>query len=132
MRTLVLVMLAALSACATTQPERIAYQVPLEVMQHMPEGTPGPLVNVRAFTESCGTTATVISDDNPIASGLIWNNSATPVYLGGSDVATTATGFPICTDTALCLRADMPIDARRVWCIVAAGSVNVLVLAGGQ
>lgn len=88
------------------------------------------LGRIRAYQVACTTTATAISDGHSQSSGLIWNNSATAVYLGGSDVNTTTTGFPICTNTASCLRADMPIDAKYLYCRVAAGSTTVTVLAG--
>lgn len=88
------------------------------------------LGRVRAYQVACTTTATAISDGHSQSSGLIWNNSATPVFLGGSDVNATTEGFPICTDTATCLRADMPIDAKYLYCRVSSGTVAVKVLAG--
>lgn len=136
MRLAVLLALAALAGCATipSQPEVIAYQAPAaELVQHMPEGVPGPLSGLRAFTVSCGTSATPISDSVPYHSLYLWNNSATPIYLGASNVtASTTNGMPICTDTASCPRADLPADARHGFCRVGSGTVSLVVLAGAQ
>ena len=90
------------------------------------------LGRMRAFQVTCSTTATAITDGYPISSALVWNNSATAVYLGGADVTTTTAGFPICTNTASCLRGDMPADAKAMYCRVAAGTVVVTVLAGAN
>lgn len=125
--------LLLLAGCASVQPierpEVIAYQMPLSMTRDMP-ALPASLGHLRAFQVSCGTTAALLSDGLPISSALILNNSATAVYLGGSDVDTTTHGFPICTNTAACLRPDMPLDGKRLSCIVASGSVTVTVLAG--
>ena len=90
------------------------------------------LGNMRAHQVACGDTATPVTDGYPASSMLLWNNSATPVYLGASNVNTSTRGFPICTDTASCLRADMPLDGKYLYCIVGAGSVTLTVLAGAQ
>lgn len=120
--------------CASVQPrhEVVAYQAPVEVIQQLPAGVPGPLGGLRAFTVTCATTATAVTDGTPYLSGLLWNNSATPVYLGAANVNTTTLGFPICTDTAVCLRPDMPADARHSYCRVASGTVAIKVLAGAM
>lgn len=90
------------------------------------------LGNMRAHQVACTTSATAVTDGYAASSMLLWNNSATPVYLGAANVNTTTRGFPICTDTAACLRADMPIDGKYLYCIVGAGSVTLTVLAGAQ
>lgn len=134
MRTIAALALLALSACATTpRHEVVAYQAPLELAQHMPEGVPGPLSGLRAFRVGCTTAATPIADGAPYHSLTMWNNSATPVYLGASNVtASTTNGYPICTDTATCPRADMPADVRHGFCRVTAGTVYLVILAGAQ
>lgn len=95
-------------------------------------GLSSSLGNMRAHQVACGTTATAVTDGYAASSMLLWNNSTTPVYLGASNVNTTTRGFPICTDTAACLRADMPLDGKYLYCIVGAGSVTLTILAGAQ
>lgn len=90
------------------------------------------LGNMRSHEVACATTATAVTDGYGASSMLLWNNSTTPVYLGASDVNTTTKGFPICTDTATCLRADMPIDGKYLYCIVTTGTVTLDILAGAQ
>jgi hypothetical protein len=90
-----------------------------------------PLGRVRTYTVTCATTATrvVATANQPAASVLLWNNSATAAYLGGADVAATVTGMPICTSTS-CVSASVNIDARDLHCMSAGGAVTLLVLAG--
>lgn len=88
------------------------------------------LGNMRAHQVLCTTDPTAVTDGYNASSMLLWNNSTTPVYLGASNVNTTTRGFPICTDTATCLRADMPIDGKYLYCIVGSGSQTITVLAG--
>jgi hypothetical protein len=99
-------------------------------------GLSTPLGRLRAYQVTCGTTATSLSPPsssmNAMSSFLVWNNSATAVYIGGPDVNTTTKGFPICTASATCLRSDMPVDGREGFCRVAAGTATVTVLAGLQ
>lgn len=89
---------------------------------------------VRVYTFTCTTTGQKIvpsSGRTGSRSMRVWNNSATSVFLGGSDVATTLTGYPICTNTANCEAAGMTLDANPVvFCRVAAGTVDVLVFQG--
>ncbi|MCC7173491.1 MAG: hypothetical protein IT459_23810 [Planctomycetes bacterium] len=110
--------------------KRLILPVAIAAFALLAMGLGTSLAKIRTHTVTCGTTATAITDGTGASSMLIWNNSATPVYLGGSDVNTTTEGFPICTDTANCLRADMPIDAKYLYCRVSAGTVTVRVLAG--
>lgn len=133
MRLTIAIAVLALGACVTPRHEVVAYQAPLELAQQMPEGVPGPLGGLRAFKVSCGTSATPITDGKPYHSIYLWNNSATAIYLGGSDVtASTTNGMPICTASASCPKADMPADARHGFCRVAAGTQDLVALAGAQ
>ncbi len=92
------------------------------------------LGSFRAYTFTCTTTPQRLAPSSGVKSSKamrVWNNSATSVFLGGSDVATTSTGYPICTNTTNCEMSALPIDAAPVvWCRVASGTVDVLVLAG--
>jgi len=113
-------------------PERIAYQVPLDAITRSAPALNTSLNNVRSYQVACGTTATPITDGAGQSALLVWNNSATPVFLGAANVNTTTTGFPICTLAASCPYASMSLDAKYPYCRVAAGSVTVKVLAGLQ
>ena len=110
--------------------KRLSLAAALVVVALLALGLSSSLGNMRAHTVTCGTTATAVTDGYAASSMLLWNNSATPVYLGGANVNTTTLGFPICTDTATCLRSDMPVDGKYLYCRVAAGSVAIKVLAG--
>jgi len=110
--------------------KRLILLVAIAAFALLAMGLGSSLGRIRTHTVTCATTATAIADGHNASSMLIWNNTATPVYLGGSDVDTTTAGFPICTDTATCLRADMPIDAKYLYCRVSSGTVAVKVLAG--
>jgi len=93
-----------------------------------------PVSGIRVFQFSCGTTAAKILPTSGTRSAKamrVWNNSTTPVYLGGSDVSSsTATGWPICTDTAACEQAAFPVDSvANVYC-KAGSSVTVSVMFG--
>lgn len=89
---------------------------------------------VRVFTMTCTTTAQrVVPTSGRFGSRSmrLWNNSSTSVFLGGSDVATTSTGYPICTNTANCEASGITLDANPVvFCRVASGTVDVLVFQG--
>lgn len=95
-----------------------------------------PFSQVRVFQVSCGTTATLIRpSDAPRSKRAlrVWNNSTTPIYLGGSDVTGGLTkGWPVCTDTSACEQASFPLDASGdVYCRTASGSVTTQVFFGG-
>lgn len=99
------------------------------------EALSDPLSLVRVFQFSCTTTAAQIkpTDVPRNAKAMrIWNNSTTPVYLGGSDVTNGLTkGWPICTDTAACEQASFPIDVvANVYC--RAGSSTTVQVFFGQ
>lgn len=95
----------------------------------------------RVYTVSCdGTTKTLAPSDAVTApnkkrsfvSFRWWVNSATPVFIGDSDVATTSTGMPYCTDTASCVLATDTADGNpaNLHCKTGGSSVNVLVFGG--
>lgn len=88
-----------------------------------------PLGSVRVFQFTCTTSAQVIKpSSNPkgAKSLRLWNNSATPVYLGGADVTNGLTnGWPICTNTAACEQASFPIDSNPVVYCRAGSSVTI-------
>lgn len=85
------------------------------------------------FSVSCATSATSVvpSTGAGIEDAFIWNNSTTPVYVGGSAVG-TSTGIPICTDTASCVQSSIALSVVRggVYCKVSSGTVSVRVLSG--
>lgn len=91
------------------------------------------LGTVRVYTFSCTTTAAKIIPSSGVRSvkaQRFWNNSTSPVYIGGTDVDTSTKGWPICTDTAACEQASFPIDAgTTVWC-KAGSTVSLLVFTG--
>jgi hypothetical protein len=85
------------------------------------------------FSVTCATSATPVvpSSSAGIEDAFIWNNSAIPVYVGGSSVG-TSTGIPICTDTASCVQSSIALSVVRggVYCKVSSGTVSVHVLSG--
>jgi hypothetical protein len=97
-------------------------------------GLSDPLASIRSFRFTCGTAALVIKPSAGVASAKAMrflNLSATPVYLGGSDVTTDTTkGYPICTDTAACDGAAFPVDSNPVVYCRAGSSVNLVVMSG--
>ena len=130
-------------ACATlpeTAPNRsppsaeevVAYQVPLETITRSTPALSTSLNSVRSYQVVCATTATPITDAQGQSAVLVWNSSATPVFIGGATVNTTTAGFPICTTAASCPYASMSLDAKYPYCRVAAGTVTIKVLAGLQ
>ncbi len=94
---------------------------------------------VKAERFSCGTAVARIwhVTELPDHSAMrISNLSATPVFIGGVDVDTTATaggnGYPICTDSAVCTESAISLAATTVYCIVASGSIVVNTIAVRQ
>lgn len=90
----------------------------------------------RSYEVACGTSATRLRPADGLsgfAAFKVWNNSATAVYLGGSDVDTSTKGYPICT-TSSCDGASLPVDGKPdvFFCRVASGSTTVKILAGGK
>lgn len=80
------------------------------------------------FVVTCGETATAITavGVTSITQVVCQNLSATPVYIGGSDVGTA---FPICNDTGVCGYNVFPIPAKTPYCKVASGTANIGCLA---
>lgn len=95
-------------------------------------GLASPLGNVRSYEVTCATSATKISDGAPTSIVNFWNNSATPAFIGGSDVTSTTKGTPFCTDTATCQSAGMAIEVSSagIFCLSTGGAVVLDVLAG--
>lgn len=92
------------------------------------DALPEPLGTIQSFAQTATTTATRVAPTTwvrtPMKSCKIGNPSATPIYLGGSDL-TSANGFPVCTDTAVCASAVFPVD-------VLGGELYVLTSSGTQ
>lgn len=93
-----------------------------------------PLAKVHAYQLGCVASAGGISlkkstDLQNYSHLTVWNNSATPVYIGGSDITSTL-GLPICTDTAACPAASISMDAAGAYCLSSSGTKTVVVLAG--
>ena len=73
-----------------------------------------PFKSVKAFTVTCGATATLINNsDGGFRSVRCQNPLAEPIFLGGPGV-TAADGYPICSDTSLCADNAMTLDASMV------------------
>ncbi len=92
-----------------------------------------PLAKVRSYTVSCATTAggTSLNDGEATSSMFIFVNSATPVYIGGTDIDSTH-GMPVCTAAASCVSASMSLDVKTARCLSSSGTVSALVIAGAQ
>lgn len=87
-----------------------------------------PMTEPVNIVVSCGTSATLINPGSAFSSRsmCIQNDSATVVKLGGSAV-TGSTGISISSGSK---QDTWCGDMRRMYCAVAAGSVDVQVLAG--
>jgi hypothetical protein len=102
------------------------------------EAQSAPLGKGRVWNISCGTTAATLKPPTkdslvPYKEFRVWNNSATVVYLGGSDVTQDTTkGYPICTTAASCEQAGISIAgfADSFSCRTASGTATVVVFAG--
>jgi hypothetical protein len=92
-----------------------------------------PLGKVRAYEVACATTAggTSLGDGEAFSSLYVWINSATPVYIGGTNVDATH-GMPFCTASASCPSAVLSMDAKLARCLSSSGTVTAIVLAGAQ
>lgn len=90
-----------------------------------------PISSPNAYALSCGTSATRIGSTSKSDAWVIANPSNTPIYVGSSSV-TTAAGFPVCTDTAVCTRSSFSADGYggEFYCIVASGTVATRVIEG--
>lgn len=93
------------------------------------------LTNVAAEQISVSTTAELVTNDMESDKGktwrscLIFNNSATVLYVGGSDVDSTD-GMPICTDSASCVKSSITIDGKDAWVVAASGTLTPTILCG--
>lgn len=70
----------------------------------------------------------------------VWNNTTTPVYIGGPPGAggttvvgtvTVGAGMPICTDTAVCVKPLATVDASLVGLIAAGNLSGIRYFFGG-
>lgn len=94
-------------------------------------GLANPVGGIRTFQVACLASAPVaVTDSKGVSALRVWNNSATPVYLGSSAMTGATNGMPICTATASCIAADMPIDGGGLYCLSSSGTVTVTVIAG--
>ena len=94
-----------------------------------------PLGLVQSFAQTATTTATRVAPTawvRQMKSCKIGNPSATPIYLGGSDL-TAANGFPVCNDTAACSSASLPADilGGEIWVITSSGTQAFRTICGG-
>jgi cobalamin biosynthesis protein CbiD len=92
-----------------------------------------PLTGIYSETLSVTTTAERVTSEYNITTGwkscTIWNNSATILYVGGSDVDATD-GFPICTDTASCPDSKFTADATGFYVVSASGTLTPRLICG--
>lgn len=91
----------------------------------------GTLAKVKAYTVSCTTSARTLAESTTrpeLTPGhaLRITNGATQIFLGGSNVDATDNGYPLAASTEM----SMDIKAGAVFCVTAAGSSTVEVLAG--
>lgn len=93
-------------------------------------GLAQPLASPKSEHPNCTTTKAVLLQGYSNKAIIVANLTATPVYLGGSDV-TTANGFAVCTDTALCASSSLSFDGYGLYC-VAGSTVAIQVLGGRQ
>lgn len=92
-----------------------------------------PLGALQAKTTSVTTTAEKVTDELDKTTGnkscMIWNNSATILYVGGSDVDSTH-GWPICTNTSTCPAAVLSTDVREAYYVSASGTLAPIIVCG--
>lgn len=95
-----------------------------------PSGAHPALGKVRAYQVSCTTAAGGVSlAVGQMSSALVWINSATPVYIGGTDITSTK-GMPLCTAIASCVQSSVSIDSKELRCLSSSGTVTATVLVG--
>lgn len=89
-----------------------------------------PMSKIKAFTVTCGTSATLIDNgDGGYNSVRCGNAASTEIFVGDSGV-TTGAGYPVCSG-ANCVDAALTLDARQIgYCIVAAGTQTLKCIAG--
>lgn len=92
-----------------------------------------PMTELVAKSVTIGTTVERITFETGITTGfdscLIWNNSTTTLYVGGSDVDGTD-GFPICTNTSNCPDSKVTVDATSAYALSSSGNLTVKILCG--
>jgi len=93
-------------------------------------GLSNPLGNLRTYTVTCLTTATSIRGSQAMSSAMIWNNSATPIFMGGADVDNSTKGMPFCTDGSACVSSSATLDVNGAFCLSTGGAATLLVMAG--
>ena len=94
-------------------------------------GLSKPVRNLVTYQVTCATTATSLRGAQGALSALtLWNNTTTPAFIGGSDVNSTTTGMPICTDTAACYDSKFPVDGGDGYCLSVGGAVVLTITAG--
>ncbi len=95
-------------------------------------GLAAPLRGLRTFTVTCLTSATRISDGlGDISAFTVFNGSATPAFIGGSDVDNSTKGMPVCTSAVAgaCYDNKFPVDGGGAYCLSTGGAVTLLVTA---
>ncbi len=97
-------------------------------------GLANPVASPHAFPVACASTAggtrIVQTPAEQFSAVILWNNSVTPVFIGGTDVDTVTKGLPICTNLAVCVSSNIHIDGYGMFCKVAAGSTTITALNG--
>ncbi len=94
-------------------------------------GLAAPLRGVRTFQVTCAASATRITDSlGDISAFTVFNISATPAFIGGSDVNATTKGMPVCNDSAVCYGTTFGIDGGGAYCMSSGGAVVLTVTAG--
>lgn len=98
-----------------------------------------PVGEYQVWSHACTTTAGRVTSPTvgkSFKTFQLWNNSATPVFFGGSDVDTTtgagATGWPICNNTAVCPRAFQEVDGLPTNLHCKAGSTVQVLIWGAR
>lgn len=98
-----------------------------------------PVGEYQVWSHACGTSVSRITSPTvgkSFKTFQMWNNSATPVFFGASDVDTvtgaSATGWPICNDTAVCPRAFQEIDGIPTSLHCKAGSTIQVLIWGAR
>jgi len=89
-------------------------------------------VTIQSAAVSVGTTATALNAAESAGSDrvslVVYNNGASTIYVGGSDV-TTSNGVPIAAGASLAVN-ELDV-AERLYGIVASGTVEARVLRQG-
>ena len=92
------------------------------------------LTGVTAEQISVTTTAELLTNDMESGKGktfrscMVFNNSATVLYVGGEDVDATD-GMPVCTDSS-CVASSLTVDGRDAWVVAASGTLTPTILCG--